>query len=75
MLVLSRKVNEEITIGDDIRIMVIEVRGDKVRIGVDAPKDVPIHRKEIFGAIKVAADAAMAAMAAAQLETDGGKME
>ena len=52
MLVLSRKVNDVIVIGDDIRIMVVEVRKDKVRIGVDAPKDIPVHRLEVYDAIK-----------------------
>ena len=52
MLVLSRKVNQEICIGDDIRVMVIEIRGDKVRLGVVAPRDVPVHRHEVYDAIK-----------------------
>ena len=51
MLVLSRKVDEEILIGDNIRVVVIEVRGDKVRLGVAAPKDIPVHRKEVSDAI------------------------
>lgn len=51
MLVLSRKIDEEILIGDDIRVVVIEVRGDKVRLGVAAPKDIPVHRKEVADAI------------------------
>ena len=48
MLVLSRKKDEKIVIGDKITIMVIEIRGDKVRLGIDAPKEVSVHRKEIF---------------------------
>lgn len=52
MLVLSRKKNESIVINDSITIVVVEVRGDKVRLGIDAPKDVPVHRKEIFDAIR-----------------------
>ena len=52
MLVLSRKKNEAIVIRDDIVIMVIEIRGDKVRLGFDAPKDVPVHRHEVYEAIK-----------------------
>jgi len=52
MLVLSRKANQEICIGDNIRIMVIEIRGDKVRLGVVAPRDVPVHRHEVYDAIK-----------------------
>ena len=47
MLVLSRKVGEEIVIGGNIRIMVVEIRGGKVRLGIDAPKDVPVDRQEI----------------------------
>ena len=52
MLVLSRKSNQEIVIGDSIRVMVIEIRGDKVRLGVSAPADVPVHRHEVYDAIK-----------------------
>ncbi len=52
MLVLSRKKNESIVIRDDIRIMVIEIRGDKVRLGIEAPQDVPVHRSEVYEAIK-----------------------
>lgn len=52
MLILSRKVNEKIMIGEDISISIIEVRGDQVRIGVDAPKKVKVFRQEVFDAIK-----------------------
>ena len=52
MLVLSRKKNESIVINDNITIVVVEIRGDKVRLGIEAPKDVPVHRKEIFDAIQ-----------------------
>lgn len=52
MLVLSRKKNEQIVIGDDITIVVVEIRGDKVRLGVEAPKEVPVHRREVFDAIQ-----------------------
>jgi carbon storage regulator len=51
MLVLSRKINESIVINDDITIVVVEIRGDKVRLGVEAPKEIPIHRREVFDAI------------------------
>lgn len=51
MLVLSRKKNESIIINDDITITVVEIRGDKVRLGVEAPKEVPVHRREVFDAI------------------------
>lgn len=52
MLVLSRKKNESIRIGDEVRIVVVEIRGDKVRLGIDAPTDVPVHREEIYEAIR-----------------------
>ena len=52
MLVLSRNKNESIMVGDDIEIVIVDVRGDKVRIGVTAPKHVPVHRKEVYEAIQ-----------------------
>jgi carbon storage regulator len=52
MLVLSRKKNESIVINDDIRIVVVEIRGDKVRLGIEAPAEVPVHRREVYDAIK-----------------------
>ena len=52
MLVLSRKKNESIVINDDITIVVVEIRGDKVRLGVEAPKEVPVHRREVYEQIK-----------------------
>ena len=52
MLVLSRKKNESVIINDNITIVVVEIRGDKVRLGIEAPKDVPVHRKEIYDAIQ-----------------------
>ena len=52
MLVLSRKRNESIVINNDITIVVVEIRGDKVRLGVEAPKEVPVHRREVYDAIK-----------------------
>lgn len=52
MLVLSRKKNESIVINDDIHIVVVEIRGDKVRLGVEAPKEVPVHRNEVYEAIR-----------------------
>lgn len=52
MLVLARMPNERIIIGDDIVITVVEVRGNKVRIGIEAPKDVTVHRDEIYNLIK-----------------------
>jgi carbon storage regulator len=52
MLVLSRKKNESIIINDNITVTVIEIRGDKVRIGIEAPKDVTVHRREVYEAIQ-----------------------
>jgi carbon storage regulator len=51
MLVLSRKKNESIVINNDITIVVVEIRGDKVRLGIEAPKEVPVHRQEVYDAI------------------------
>jgi carbon storage regulator len=66
MLVLSRKKNESIVINNDITIVVVEIRGDKVRLGVEAPKEVPVHRREVYDAIR-RNDAA-----AAQTRANGG---
>ena len=52
MLVLSRKKNEKIVINEDITIIVVEIRGDKVRLGIEAPKDVQVHRQEFKDAIE-----------------------
>lgn len=52
MLVLSRKKDETIIINDHIRVTVVEIRGDKVRLGIDAPKDVTVHRREVYEAIQ-----------------------
>jgi carbon storage regulator len=52
MLVLSRKINETIIINDNIVVTVVDIRGDKVRLGIEAPKDVPVHRQEVYDAIK-----------------------
>jgi carbon storage regulator len=52
MLVLSRKKNESIVINDEITIVVVEIRGDKVRLGVEAPREVPVHRREVYEAIQ-----------------------
>jgi carbon storage regulator len=51
MLVLSRKANQSIMIGSDIRIIVVDVDRDQVKLGIDAPRDVPVHRLEIFAEI------------------------
>jgi carbon storage regulator len=52
MLVLSRQRDESIMIGDDVEITIVDVRGDKVRLGITAPKNVPVHRREIYDAIQ-----------------------
>lgn len=54
MLVLSRKKDESLIIGDHITITVVEVRGDKVRLGIEAPIEVSVHRKEVYDAIQKA---------------------
>ncbi|MBM4103235.1 MAG: carbon storage regulator CsrA [Planctomycetes bacterium] len=52
MLVLSRQKDESIMIGDDVEIIVVDVRGDKVRLGINAPREISVHRKEIYLAIQ-----------------------
>jgi len=52
MLVLSRQRDETIMIGDDVQITVVDIRGDKVRLGITAPSHIPVHRKEVYDAIK-----------------------
>jgi carbon storage regulator len=51
MLVLSRKKNESIVINEDIVVTIVEIRGDKVRLGIEAPRDIPVHRREVLDAI------------------------
>lgn len=52
MLVLSRQRDESIMIGDNVEITIVDVRGDKVRLGITAPKEIPVHRREIYDAIQ-----------------------
>lgn len=52
MLILSRKTNERIMIGDDVSVTIIEIRGDQVKIGIEAPKSVKVFRQEVFEAIQ-----------------------
>lgn len=52
MLVLSRQRDESIMIGDDIVITIVDIRGDKVRLGIQAPTQIPVHRQEVYEAIK-----------------------
>lgn len=70
MLVLARKVGQSIVISDNIELLVIEVRGDQVRLGIEAPKSIPVHRKELLEQIRAenvraAADASVDAVAKA----------
>lgn len=65
MPVLSRKRDEVIMIGDDITITVSEIRGDKVRLAIDAPRTVQVHRKEVYDSIKDEADKSHTAPAVA----------
>ena len=57
MLILTRKVGEALKIGDDVTITVLSVKGHQVRIGIDAPKDVSVHREEIYNRINFGDDA------------------
>ena len=52
MLVLSRHRDESIMIGDEIVVTIVDIRGDKVRLGINAPQDVPVHRQEVYEAIQ-----------------------
>ena len=52
MLILTRKLNESITIGDSIEVSVIEIKGDQVKLGISAPRDVKVYRKEVYLAIQ-----------------------
>ena len=61
MLVLSRQRDESIMIGDDVEITIVDVRGDKVRLGITAPREIPVHRREIYDTIQREKAAAAAA--------------
>lgn len=61
MLILTRRIGESVHIGDDIRLTVLGVRDTQVRIGINAPKDIPVHREEIYYRIKSEQEARMAA--------------
>jgi carbon storage regulator len=52
MLVLSRRKDESIMIGDDVEITIVDIRGDKVRLGITAPKNIPVHRREVYETIQ-----------------------
>lgn len=81
MLILTRRVGENVIVGDDIVISVIEVRGDAVRIGIQAPRSVSVHREEVYIELQKANEAAAAAGGASdeslgaavkELRRDGG---
>jgi carbon storage regulator len=57
MLVLTRKKNESIIIGDDIVVTIVDIQNGKIRLGVQAPREVPVHRQEIYDSIHAPADA------------------
>ncbi len=52
MLVLSRQRDESIVIGDNVVVTIVDIRGDKVRLGIDAPSEIPVHRQEVYEAIQ-----------------------
>jgi carbon storage regulator len=75
MLVLSRKKNESIVINNDVIVTVVEIRGDKVRLGIVAPKEVPVHRQEVYEAIhgKDSIEPAAAPVVVSEKPTDSTK--
>lgn len=70
MLALSRKVNESIMIGHDIEITVLEIKGEQVKLGINAPKSVPLYRKEIYVQIQEANKEAVSAEATPEMLKD-----
>ncbi|NMB45744.1 MAG: carbon storage regulator CsrA [Firmicutes bacterium] len=68
MLVLTRKIDESIIIGDDIKIIVVDIRGDQVKIGIEAPREITIHREEIYREIQ--AENLRAAMSSRAVDLD-----
>lgn len=66
MLVLSRKINQSIVIGEDIEVMVIEIKGDTVKIGLKAPRSVPVYRQEVYEEIRAENQRASAPKAVAE---------
>ncbi|MEM1166944.1 MAG: carbon storage regulator CsrA [Planctomycetota bacterium] len=81
MLVLSRQRDETIMIGDDIEVTLVDIRGDKVRLGINAPTRIAVHRKEVWEAIKAENERAASVMGAelprlagSVGERDGGRL-
>ncbi len=74
MLVLSRQRDETIMIGDDVEITIVDIRGDKVRIGITAPSHIPVHRKEVYEAIQ-RENRAAAHLKPGDLPPNGGKSD
>ncbi|MGN1083882.1 MAG: carbon storage regulator CsrA [Lachnospiraceae bacterium] len=70
MLALSRKINESIMIGHDIEITILEIKGEQVKIGINAPKSVPLYRKEIYMQIQEANKEAVSADASPEILKD-----
>ncbi|MFQ5731575.1 MAG: carbon storage regulator CsrA [Planctomycetaceae bacterium] len=75
MLVLSRQRDESIVIGDNIVVTVVDIRGDKVRLGIDAPKSITVHRQEVYDAIQQENSARSAAHDADESELGGQAAE
>ncbi len=74
MLVLTRRAGESIMIGDEVRVVVLDVRGDTVRLGIDAPRSVKVHRAEVFAEVQEA-NAAAATPAATDLTTVASRLQ
>lgn len=73
MLVLSRKLNQAIMIGDDVRIVVIAVDRDTIKLGIDAPREIPVHRSEVYDEIRRVNEAALKEAPAATMEAVPGQ--
>jgi carbon storage regulator len=68
MLVLTRKVDESIIIGDNIKITVVDIRGDQAKIGIEAPREISVHREEVY--LEIQEENRRAAMSAQQVDLD-----